>query len=123
MNRMQRQVEEFHRAFEHPIGVTPGFSRPELRAELIKEEARETIEAIERGDLTEAVDGLCDLLYVTLGAAVEFGIDIEPIFDEVHRANMAKVGGETRADGKQMKPKNWTAPDIRGALHAQGWKP
>ena len=112
MNRFQKQVEEFHRKFGHVIGKTPAISRPELRVKLIKEEAKETCDAIERGDLVEAVDGLCDLLYVTLGAAVEFGIDIEPIFDEVHRTNMLKEGGGTRSDGKTLKPPGWVAPDI-----------
>jgi predicted HAD superfamily Cof-like phosphohydrolase len=119
MNRMQQQVREFHLKFGHVIGTTPAISRPHLRMDLIREEARETIEAIDRGDLVEAVDGLCDLLYVTIGAAVEFGIDIEPIFDEVHRSNMAKIGGATRADGKTLKPQGWQEPDVAGEINKQ----
>jgi predicted HAD superfamily Cof-like phosphohydrolase len=87
-----------------------------LRAELIREEARETVEAIERLDIVEAIDGMCDLLVVTYGTAVEWGIDLEPFFDEVHRTNMAKAGGPIRADGKQLKPEGWTPPDIAGIL-------
>jgi predicted HAD superfamily Cof-like phosphohydrolase len=119
MNRMQQQVEEFHRAFDHPIGETPAIRRPELRVDLIREEARETIEAIMRGDLVEAADGLCDLLYVTIGAAIEFGLDLEPLFDEVHRANMTKIGGAKRADGKTLKPEGWKPPDIAGEIERQ----
>ena len=118
-NPMQRQVEAFHRELEHPIGETVAIRRPELRAELIREEAQETVEAILRGDLIEAVDGLCDLLYVVFGAAVEFGIDLAPVFDEVHRSNMAKKGGVTRADGKTLKPPGWTRPDIAGEIAKQ----
>jgi predicted HAD superfamily Cof-like phosphohydrolase len=116
---MQTQVEDFHAAFEHPIGDTPGFSRPELRAELIREEAAETVDAIAAGDFAAAIDRLCDLLYVTIGAAVEWGIDIEPFFDEVHRANMSKRGGGKREDGKTLKPAGWTPPRIYEEIERQ----
>jgi predicted HAD superfamily Cof-like phosphohydrolase len=49
-------------------------------------------------------------------------VDLEPFFAEVHRANMAKLGGFRRADGKWMKPPDWTPPDIEGLLAAKyGW--
>jgi predicted HAD superfamily Cof-like phosphohydrolase len=113
---VQRDVEAFHRALDIPVGDSPAIRRPELRAELIREEARETVEAIERGDLIEAIDGLCDLLCVVYGAAAEFGVNLAPFWDEVHRTNMAKVGGPLREDGKRLKPEGWTPPDIAGVL-------
>lgn len=108
MHSVQRDVEAFHRALDIPIGDTPAIRRAELRANLIMEEACETAEAIlgkrvewikeaqhireqEGPDLVKAIDGLCDLLCVTYGAAVEFGIDLAPFWDEVHRTNMAKA--------------------------------
>jgi predicted HAD superfamily Cof-like phosphohydrolase len=117
-NSVQRDVEEFHRVV---LGIknkedTPAIRRPELRAELIREEARETVEAIERGDLIEAIDGMCDLLCVIYGTAAEFGINLAPFWNEVHRSNMAKIGGPIREDGKQLKPANWQPPDIKGVL-------
>lgn len=120
---MQEQIQEFHRKFGHPIGTTPKFSRPELRVKLIKEETKEICEALEAGDMIGVADGIADLLYVAIGTAVEMGIDIEPIFNEVHRANMAKVGGATRADGKTLKPPGWTPPWIAEELEKQGWVP
>lgn len=120
MNRMQQQVEEFHREFGHPIGTTPAISRPELRVKLITEEAKETTDAIEAGDLVGVADGICDLLYVAIGTAVEFGIDLEPFFDEVHRANMTKKGGAVRSDGKTLKPDGWQPPRIAEELFKQG---
>jgi len=120
MNKMQKQVEDFHRKFDHYIGTSPEISRPELRVKLIREEAKETCDAIEAGDLVEAIDGICDLLYVAIGTAIEFGVDIEPIFDEVHRSNMAKEGGGKNALGKTLKPPGWTPPDVLGHLIKQG---
>lgn len=116
-HRVQRDVAEFHRAVDHPVCASPAIRRPELRAGLIEEEARETIEAIRAGDLVESIDGLCDLLCVVYGTALEFGVDLGPFWDEVHRTNMAKADGPVREDGKRLKPPGWTPPDIQGVLN------
>lgn len=114
---VQRDVEDFHRLV---CGIapasTPAIRRPQLRADLIAEEAQETVTAILRGDLVGAIDGLCDLLCVVYGAADEFGIDLAPFWHAVHSSNMAKVGGPVRADGKRLKPEGWRPPDIAGVL-------
>ncbi len=112
----QDDVREFHEAMSIPVAATPKIRRPELRASLIEEEAAETCEAIRDGDLIEAIDGLCDLLCVVHGAALEFGVDLDPFWSEVHRTNMAKVGGPVRKDGKRLKPEGWTPPDLAGVM-------
>jgi len=85
------------------------------------------LRAIERAEvdvlMTDLVDGLADLDYVIEGTRLEFGVNGAPVAAEVHRSNMAKVGGEVRPDGKILKPKGWTPPDIDGELRKQGWKP
>jgi predicted HAD superfamily Cof-like phosphohydrolase len=124
VNRMQLQVEEFHRVLGVTVGEGPAVREARLRAELIREEFSEFVDAIgcthdvpcHEPDLVKAIDALCDLLYVTFGAAVTFGVDLEPFFDEVHRSNMAKAGGPVRFDGKRLKPQGWKAPDIAGIL-------
>jgi len=119
MDRMQQLVEKFHSRFGQPVATDnlPGIRRAALRCALISEEADETCNAIEAGSLVDAIDGLCDLIYVCLGTASEFGIDLEPFFDEIHRSNLEKVGGSTRPDGKILKPPGWVPPDIRGLLN------
>jgi predicted HAD superfamily Cof-like phosphohydrolase len=112
-------VLEFHRRCGILIGERPGLPAPEVvvqRQRLIAEEVAELDEALQRGDLAEVADALADLLYVTYGAAISFGIDIRPIFEAVHRANMAKVGGPRRPDGKLLKPDGWQPPDHQPAL-------
>jgi predicted HAD superfamily Cof-like phosphohydrolase len=121
MNRWQSMVRDFHEKFGAAIGDAPAIGHAKLRSDLIHEEALETRFAISVGDLPAAVDGLVDTIYVCLGAAVAWGVDLEPIFNAVHRANMKKVGGETRDDGKILKPAGWVAPDIEGELRKQGW--
>lgn len=114
---VQRDIEKFHRVVVGiPDSSTVAIRRPELRAELIREESAETVAAILAGDLIGAIDGMCDILAVVYGTAAEFGIDLAPFWDEVHRTNMAKAGGPLRADGKRLKPPGWTAPDIAGVL-------
>jgi predicted HAD superfamily Cof-like phosphohydrolase len=117
VHSVQRDVSEFHRVV---VGVedpeSPAIRRPDLRAALIEEEARETVDAIRDGDLVGAIDGMCDLLCVVYGSAAEFGVDLAPFWDEVHRTNMAKAGGPIRDDGKRLKPPDWQPPDIAGIL-------
>ena len=148
MNTWQRQVQDFHEKFGVSVGTDLNMDNRELRAKLILEEAVETVAAMgydvnasfripdEQSyeasrwvdffgtrvcaeDIVEVVDGLADLIYVALGTAVSFGVDLGPIFDEVHRTNMAKDGGATRDDGKILKPDGWVGPDIAGILRAQ----
>jgi predicted HAD superfamily Cof-like phosphohydrolase len=116
-----RELTEFHRAFDYPTPVKPTFeANHKLRYTLIKEELNEYKEACENKDIIEIADAIADMAYLVLGAAVEHGINLEPVFDEVHRSNMSKLqGGKVirRDDGKVLKGANYFPPDIRKALH------
>ena len=112
-------VLEFHRRFGVAVGERPALPEPaivELRRRLIVEETSELAAALEKQDLVQIADALADLLYVTYGAAVSFGIDLRPVFEEVHRTNLAKMGGPTRPDGKILKPDGWLPPDLAPLL-------
>lgn len=114
-------VRDFHKKFGLPLGDKIAFRQATLRSKLIKEEAEETCDAVEEGDMVEVADGLCDILYVVFGCAISFGIDLLPLFAEVHRTNMAKDGGATRPDGKILKPEGWQPPRIKELLAEQGY--
>lgn len=92
----------------------------ELRCAIVEEEAQEFCEAVRADDLVEVADAIADLLYVTYGAALTFGIPIEEVFTEVHRSNMTKVGpnGEVikRDDGKVLKGPHFEPPAIAPIL-------
>lgn len=118
----QRKVREFMKKFEQFIGNKPRFPDARvqtLRVRLIREEWEEFVDAMVKKNLVEVADALGDLLYVIYGTGVAFGIDLEPIFSAIHRANMAKEGGVHRKDGKWVKPDNWKPPDIAGLLKEQ----
>jgi predicted HAD superfamily Cof-like phosphohydrolase len=90
------------------------------RARLIVSEASEFLEAADQADLVEMVDALADILVVTYGTAIELGVDLEPVFEEVHRSNMSKNGGRD-AGGKVLKGPAFSPPDVAGELIKQGW--
>jgi predicted HAD superfamily Cof-like phosphohydrolase len=119
--REQQMVMEFHNTFEVHAGnpADPKIVYPELRIALVNEEAAEFQEAVKRGDLIETIDAMCDLMYVVLGAAVTFGIDLAPFFAEVHRSNMSKVGGHKREDGKWVKPPTYSPANLAPTLAQQ----
>lgn len=113
-------VEDFHLRYRHTIGTTPKIRDADLRVLLLQEECEETIKAIREGDLVEAVDGLVDLIYVAIGTAVACGVNLEPLFAEVHASNMSKDGPVDRR-GKVTKGDGFRAPRIAGGLLEQGW--
>jgi predicted HAD superfamily Cof-like phosphohydrolase len=120
MNRMQLLVKEFHDAFGVPAAERPRFiekARRDLRIRLIKEELMvELEEAMDSGNLVAVADALGDSLVVVFGAAVEFGLDMEPIVNEIHRSNMSKLGADGkpihRDDGKILKGPHFSPPDL-----------
>jgi len=118
-------VLEFHQKFAPSIiGTSPRVPDFECYdVKFIEEELAELKEAMAAGDMARVADALGDIQYVTNRFAVIWGIDLRPIHDVIHAANMRKVGGELRADKKVMKPPGWTPPDVRGLLIDQGWTP
>jgi predicted HAD superfamily Cof-like phosphohydrolase len=123
MTNEQRMVTEFHRMFDILIGAAPTTSDEatrSLRVRLIQEEFDELRAALGQQDLAGVAKELADLLYVVYGTAVSCGIDLEPVFREVHRSNMSKVGGHKRADGKWVKPPGYSPARIQPILAAQG---
>lgn len=99
--------------------VTIPTTTARLRKTLIIEEIGETLEALSKEDVIGLADGIVDSIVVLLGTAVTYGIDIRPVWDEIHRTNMLKVGGELRPDGKRLKPKDWLPPRIAEIIDEQ----
>lgn len=117
-----QHVLDFHVRFGQLIQALPAVPTSgavDLRLALCGEEWREFEEAMRAGNLPAIADAIADLTYVLLGTGVSYGIDIRPVWRAVHAANMAKVGGAVRGDGKILKPDGWQPPDIAGVLAAQ----
>ena len=128
MNREQDDVFEFmvqcgqHTFLVTSIPALPSAEVQKLRMKLIREETAELQIAFTQKDLVEVADAIADLLYVTYGAAVACGIDIEPIFAEVHKSNMTKfIDGHKEPGGKWIKGPSYVPPQLEPLLEQQGW--
>ncbi|HET7438626.1 MAG TPA: MazG nucleotide pyrophosphohydrolase domain-containing protein [Nitrospira sp.] len=122
MEDAQAMVEAFHRMFDIVVQQTPALvddGTRALRERLIHEEFEELKEAMAKDDLIGIAKEMADLLYVVYGTAVSYGIDMEPVFREVHRSNMTKVGGYKREDGKWVKPATYSPAVIEPILAEQ----
>lgn len=113
-------VREFTTAFKQEIRKEPGFPDKNtqlLRLELIAEELNEFYDAMEEEDIIGVADALTDILYVTYGAGLAFGIDLDKCFAEVQRSNMTKLGDDGmpiyREDGKVLKGPNYDPPNLK----------
>lgn len=125
------KVSQFHYAFgvaEPVFPMIPSGEVMSLRARLISEEFLEVIEEIEKAragfeNLADLAKELADLLVVTYGTALVCGIDIDAVFEEVHRSNMSKLGPDGkpiyREDGKVLKGPNYSPADVQSVLDSQ----
>ena len=120
-------VAEFHTAFDLPMRATPSIeiddSLAKLRVALLEEECGEFVSATEARDLVAIADALADVVYIAYGTAITYGIDLDNVLSEVHRANMSKLDDSgkpiKRADGKVLKSERYTPPDVQAMLQIQ----
>ncbi|MFF3325818.1 MazG nucleotide pyrophosphohydrolase domain-containing protein [Streptomyces sp. NPDC002889] len=120
------RVRAFHRAFGLDCRSVPTQPSPELalhRQDLLHEEVAELAEAAAEGRLDHVAHELADVVYIAYGTAAVYGIDLDAVIAEVHRANMSKLGPDgrpvLRADGKVLKGDSYSPPDVAGLLREQ----
>lgn len=124
MNTHQQMVKDFHTKYSCLVNTKPTDLDAKtllLRSRLLQEEVAEFTGCASQEDMVGMVDALCDILYVTYGAALCLGVDLEPIFAEVQRSNMTKDGGGQDTGGKIIKGPYFSAPNIEGKLNEQGY--
>jgi len=126
MKKELDMVQHFHETYRAYYNRRPTAQLPPeviaLRVSLIQEELDEYRAAAEAGDLVGIADALSDLMYVVLGTYVAHGLQdpAEELFAEVQRSNMSKLdeNGQPifRADGKVLKSKLFSQPDLQSIL-------
>ena len=123
MTNPQELVREFHETYGLPIKQDgPGIvgDRLSLRLELIREEYAELIDAVHQNDIVETADALGDLVYVIYGMALEFGIPLDQVLEEIQGSNMSKLGEDGKpiyaSNGKVMKGPHFRPPNLKKVL-------
>jgi len=121
------QQKEFMDAFDLKTSNTPCFDpdRFYFWDKLIQEEHEEWWKAtghlLGKQDsidvLAEVAQETIDLIYVLCGFANALGLQAEEVWNEVHRANMDKVGEDGKVvkdeNGKVQKPEGWQPANIK----------
>lgn len=129
MKKIMEDIKAFKEAHGHTVPdklTTPNYDRIDLLSELVGEEYIEVMDAIydDEGNINvnrvQLAKELADLVYVTVGLGIEFGIPMDKVWDEVQRSNMSKIGPDgkfaVREDGKILKGPNYSPADIEKVL-------
>lgn len=86
----------------------------QFRRDFLKEEYKETSDAVDAYDVEEIIDGLIDLCVVAIGTLDLMGVDPYVAWNRVHRANMSKEVGI-----KPSRPNPLGLPDL---IKPEGWE-
>jgi len=122
-------IRHFHTKFNQIVNFEPTFISLRLAEERFKFMQEELKEWWEKGvlkhDMDEIADGLIDLVYVAKGTAVMYGLPWRDLWEDVQRANLAKVPkvthrGTTHDVGK---PEGWVPPQTTQILREAGYHP
>ncbi len=119
------KIQDFQTGVNGPVPsspIMPEVDKIALWKKLVQEEYAEVMAEFDRLDMTDPTETaalmheLADLLYVVYGSFAIFGVDGDAVFAEVHNANMRKLGGERRADGKLLKPPDWKPANVKSVI-------
>ena len=93
-----QKIVDFHKQFGLDYTQEPQLNvfdeKPKLvnfRVDLIEEEFNELKQAIKDKDFVEVMDALGDILYVTYGFGASIGVDMDVVYDLIHKSNMSKL--------------------------------
>lgn len=122
MRHITEQIDAFLRQAgnltvpDEPVMPPPKQRR--LALDLLTEEVEETQAAAHTGDAHGYLDGLGDVLFVTLAAIRNCGVCPEVLINEICRSNLTKFrpGHSWREDGKLLKSPVFEPPDLRRVI-------
>lgn len=114
-------VGEFHIVFDYPVRDKPYFNvfqeDPKLlqsRLAFVREERDEFLEALEKSDLVEMADALCDLNYFAYGSGQCFGINLDRELELANHSKITNLYSGKNVDSKILRQKEqiYTLIDI-----------
>lgn len=87
-----------------------------MAVKCLDEEVTEFSDAMDSGNVVDAVDALVDLVYFAMGTCYQMGVNFDEAFLIVHMANLQKLRGVTKrgetANGDAVKPEGWVDPKV-----------
>ena len=121
MTDEQSKIRNFMLQAEQDCPLQPTWPETDylkdFRRSLIQEELNELEDS---RNLVELADAIGDLMYVVIGTAIAYGIDMEPIFNEIHRSNMTKfIDGHKNHHGKWIKGPSYSPANLKPIIDAQ----
>lgn len=129
------KIHAFHLLMRQQIASSPSLLSPEAKTRRIVMLLSELNEFATASTPIDLLDGVLDICYVALGAAIEAGFSPRQILlgmEEVHASNMTKVQDDgsplindglinpTEPVGKVLKTHNYIRPDIAAAIAVVG---
>jgi predicted HAD superfamily Cof-like phosphohydrolase len=119
-------IREMNKKFGILLSDSPGhLSHRKMTERLgcLTEELAELTQAAARNDLAGMADALIDLVVFAKGTAVMMGLPWQELWDDVHRANMAKERGVGSRGYKVdlVKPPGWVGPRTTEILVKHGY--
>lgn len=126
--RIRLMVEELMGSVEGPLDIEDDVDAARYIDLLVKNKSDELVISMIKGDLVGVADGLADVLYVVFGTAIAYGIDIQEVFDEVHRSNLSKTVWSEELQrytiekdefGKGIKPPTYSPAAIEPIIQRQ----
>lgn len=121
--RLSLILEEFIELYDSCISSHSAYEKEaDIRSDLIQ--SLNSLRHIDNNavqlDHVAFADALTDIEYVTLGAGLAVGVNLDDTFAEVQRSNMSKLGEDGkpiyREDGKVLKGPLYSPPDLYRVL-------
>lgn len=113
-DRVMRLIREYHEKY-HPdqIDMTPLTATADLlefRRMLFAEEAKESLDAWDEGNISHLIHELADVVIVALGTAMRLNVDLDEVMAVVLEAGMQKIPNPDPS-GKAIKPPGYVPAD------------
>ena len=125
MDKLMENVAAFRKACGEPVSTNPHLltqDREDRNAKLILSKIDHDLTTeMHEGNLVGIAKGIAEAIYTLVGTALEYGIPLDNVWEEIHFTNMAKVDPATdmvakTPSGTIIKPAGWKQPNIKKAL-------
>lgn len=117
MTDLNAMLDAFHEKYDPYPDGDPDWERSWWRNRYLKEEINEADTALLSSQRPAIAKEIADAIYVLIGTARLWRVDVDAALAEVHRSNMTKEVSYARGR-KPIKGKDYSPADMSGACGA-----